>query len=378
MSASTPPAQPATRGGLDELLRVTAAELTSLEGGPTAVVVGVRAASGDMSLGAAGSLPLPSGGQIATPTDAVFDLASVSKVLGTTAAVAALYGQLELDRPVLHYLPRAGLPDSVTPRDLLTHRAGLWDWQPLYLAPAGAAAALDALALRYRPGEARYYSDLGFMHLGRLVAAVAGEDYAAAVRHLVLDPLGMRSTTMGGSAAPHVVPAALGDSVEWRMVATGNPYPIVIEPRREDVPWRTGVLRGEVNDGNAFHGRMVGHAGLFAPVADMLRGAAALMGAPHSAPELAPQSVLTALRTVGPDAAQALGWRYETFSGVPLWWHPGFTGCAVGVGKDAAVALGTNRLLGAGPDAPLPTAELWGRTIRRLTAEGVLTGGDER
>lgn len=372
MSASTPSNSGAVRGALDELLRDTAKKLTSLEGGPEAAVVGVRAASGEVSLGAAGHLR---GNTIQdVPLDAVFDLASVSKVLGTTAAVLALHGELDLDRPVTDYVPQSNLPQSVTPRHLLLHRAGLWDWQPLYLASHGAAAALDELPLRYPVGTERHYSDLGFMHLGRIVAAVAGEDYPHAVTRLVLEPLGMSATTVGGSAAAQTVPSATGDDVERRMVAQADPYPIVIAPRRTTMQWRTELVQGAPNDGNAFHGHMVGHAGLFAPVSDMLRGAAALMGEQHQAAAVAPSNARAAARAAGPDAGQALGWRHEVFSGIPLWWHPGFTGCAVGVGQHAAIALGSNRLLGRGEHAPRPTAQLWGYVIERLVDAGVLRG----
>ena len=64
------------------------------------------------------------------PVDALFDLASLTKVIGTTTAAEILYDrhQLDLDAPVVRYLPEFGaVPghDRITVRDLLTHSSGL-------------------------------------------------------------------------------------------------------------------------------------------------------------------------------------------------------------------------------------------------------------
>src|SRR3569623_1957325 len=64
------------------------------------------------------------------PVDAVFDLASLTKVVGTTSAAAILYDrhQLDLDAPVVRYLPEFGGTaghDRITVRQLLTHSSGL-------------------------------------------------------------------------------------------------------------------------------------------------------------------------------------------------------------------------------------------------------------
>ena len=59
----------------------------------------------------------------------IYDLASLSKVVGTTTAIMILYDEkkVDLDAPVFRYLPAfsGGLKDEVTVRELLTHRSGL-------------------------------------------------------------------------------------------------------------------------------------------------------------------------------------------------------------------------------------------------------------
>jgi len=66
------------------------------------------------------------------PVDAertMYDLASLTKVVATTAAAMVLAdrGKLRLDEPVVRYLPAfgGGSRDEITIRDLLTHRSGL-------------------------------------------------------------------------------------------------------------------------------------------------------------------------------------------------------------------------------------------------------------
>jgi len=64
------------------------------------------------------------------PVDAIFDLASLSKVIGTTTAVEILYDRkkLDLDAPVVKYIPEfAGTPghEKILVRHLLTHSSGL-------------------------------------------------------------------------------------------------------------------------------------------------------------------------------------------------------------------------------------------------------------
>src|SRR5665647_960425 len=59
----------------------------------------------------------------------IYDIASLSKVVGTTTAIMVLYDEkkIDLDAPVFRYIPAfsGGLKDKVTVRDLLTHRSGL-------------------------------------------------------------------------------------------------------------------------------------------------------------------------------------------------------------------------------------------------------------
>ncbi len=302
-----------------------------------------------------------------------FDVASVTKAIGTTTALATLVARraLTFDTPVHAVLPSFPGHAGTTVRHLLRHRAGLPAWQPLYLAPGvgdDAAAVLDTVPPQTRLDAGRTYSDLGFLHLGRVVAAAAAAPLDRAVRELALVPLGIaaagfRPAALAATSGPAAdcAASAVGDRAERAMVATGDPYPV--RWHDEGFAWRTHVLRGEANDGNAWHafGGVAGHAGLFATVDELLTAALALtLSVTGDGPLPAP--VAAELVAPGPDSEQALGWRRDGD-----WvWHPGYTGCAVGFlpGRPVAVAVASNRLLPDGP--PVPTATLWRAAVAGL------------
>jgi CubicO group peptidase (beta-lactamase class C family) len=299
------------------------------------------------------------------------DLGSVTKVLGTASALMALAddGTVRLDDRVGDLVPAAAgaAVAGATLADLLEHRAGLWEWWPLYLSartPAEALSAAAALPLRYPPGSGRHYSDLGFMLLGAVVAAVTAQPLDDAVRRLVLDPYGLAATryrTPPPSSA--VAASSRGDRIERDMVTTRRPYPVAGDADGF-AGWRTHVLVGEVNDGNAFHawGGVSGHAGLFSTVDDLLTAGQVWLSALAGR---GPVRAATAARFFQPgdDPGQALGFRRwrSAIDGcaVDVFGHTGFPGMAVGIvpTHGATVVLATNRLHVEGP--PRATEEMW-------------------
>lgn len=315
----------------------------------------------------AGSLPAPPPMTAGTAVD----LGSVTKVVATTSALMALVDARELDlADRLHDLlpATAGHPvGAATPADLLEHRAGLWEWWPLYLTartPSEALATLLDLPLRYRPGSGRHYSDLGFLLLGAVVAAVTGEPLDVAVTRLVFRPYGLAATRYATPA--HGLTAAAssrGDAIERRMVLTGEPYPVDGDADAF-AGWRDHVLVGEVNDGNAFHacGGVAGHAGLFSTVEDLLTVGSVWL---QSLAGHGPMDPGTVRRFLQPraDPGQALGFRrWRSSLGnctVDVFGHTGFPGMAIGVipSHAATVVLSTNRLHVEG--APRATEEMW-------------------
>ena len=185
-----------------------------------------------------------------------FDLASLTKIVATTTLLLRFLerGRLFLDQPVASVLPAFGAPGKgqVTFRHLLTHTSGLPAWKDLREDVAAGADPLRAVLGEPQerpPGAAVVYSDLGFITLGQALSAIGGAPLDVLVRREVLAPLAMAET------------GYLPDGpARDRCVAT------------EDLPQRGGVLTGVVHDDNAhLLGGVSGHAGLFAPCADLER-----------------------------------------------------------------------------------------------------------
>lgn len=338
--------------------------LLSTDSAPAGAVLGVVTQEGRAVV--AGGRADTAGTAVTVET--AFDIASVTKVVATTTALLGLAssGDVAFDDPVARYLPGTRCATGTTLRHLMQHRAGLWEWQPLYfrsgdLDPVDPLSTIASLPLRYPVDTARHYSDLGFMLLGQIVSIVATSPLDAAVRELVTAPLGLHHTRFGPVSAP-VATSAMGDAAERRMVATGEPYPVIVQVPN-DHTWREDEISGSANDGNCFHafGGVAGHAGLFSTADDLLH-LGAVLADPEAHTDLWCPGTLADLFRDGPDQGQALGWhsRSVDLDGQEerMLWHPGFTGCALGVLPDigAAVVMLSNRLLAA---EPTTTEALW-------------------
>ncbi|MFQ5551783.1 MAG: serine hydrolase domain-containing protein, partial [Gemmatimonadales bacterium] len=188
------------------------------------------------------------------PDSTLFDLASLTKVVATTAAVMSLVDQrrIDLDAPVSHYLAefRGRGKIAVTVLDLLQHTSGLRAFLPLNEltgSPDEARRRVLAEELSWAPGSRVVYSDLNAMLLGWVVEAVAEETLDRFVQREVFQRLGMNQTAFGVavSARTRAMPVGL---------------------------WRGHPIAGEVHDQNAARlGGRAGHAGIFATGADLAR-----------------------------------------------------------------------------------------------------------
>jgi CubicO group peptidase (beta-lactamase class C family) len=190
-------------------------------------------------------------------TDATpWDLASLTKVMSTVACAMHLVGEgkLDLDAPIRTWLPAAA--SSATVRLLLGHAAGCIAHVEFFRwlrgeRPADPRAALIERAQRV-PVEAAapVYSDLGFLQLGAIVERAADRPLEQAFRDFVAMPLGLSARF-----AVNPIEGAVATELDER-----------------------GVVCGLVHDENCyFGGRVCGHAGLFASIADVSNFAAAMV-----------------------------------------------------------------------------------------------------
>lgn len=302
-------------------------------------------------------------GAPAVSADTVYDVASVTKVMATTAAAMLLYqrGLLDLDTPLGELLPgfvvgraHGDLARHVTLRHLLAHNSGLPGYVEFFRIAATPSALFRAcleLRLEAEPGAHSEYSDPGFILLGKALEVVMREHLAAWVRREVFQPLGLADTCFCPPSAVR----------------------LSIPPTEEDTTLRHRRIQGEVQDENAWLlGGAGGHAGLFSNVPDLLRFASEILGAGIIPESATSRPRLFDLRTVqlfarrqGPEgSSRALGWDTPSensssgrhFASRSIG-HLGFSGCSLWIDLDAgiAVALLTNRTW---PDRPAAATQL--------------------
>ncbi|GHT10088.1 beta-N-acetylglucosaminidase [Bacteroidia bacterium] len=230
----------------------------------------------------------------------LYDIASLTKVVGTLPMIMKMYEQkeLELDEPIEKYiaLPEKSNKNSLQVRDLLMHQAGLQAWLPLITkfliaTPNSSLPALDGnfFATQFSPeyplpiadniwakksiqqriyqvidsSELSYtktlfkknvpylYSDLGFYYLQRIAEQNKNSTIAQQVDSLFFRPLGMQHTTY----------------LPLQKFGKRNIVPTELEE-----PFRRQLIHGYVHDqGAALMGGVAGHAGLFATANDLAK-----------------------------------------------------------------------------------------------------------
>ena len=277
------------------------------------------------------------------PDSTLWDLASITKVMGTASAVLRLVdsGVVRLDDPVTRYLPRfsGGAKDLVSVRMLLDHTSGLPSYVPLYRLARSPEAAIDRLyaePLERIPGDSAAYSDLNAMLLGLLLEQVSGKPLDQVVQAEVLDPLGLTHTL-------YRPPARMR---KW--TAPSGRY-------------RGRPVRGEVNDQNAARfGGVAGHAGLFSTGADLARFAQVWLrqGVGPAGRWVRSETMRTFLTPGTRSGTRLLGWDSPTLDAPPddpsvfgtlvspsAYGHTGWTGTELWIDptRDLFVVFLTNR-----------------------------------
>lgn len=271
--------------------------------------------------------------------DTIFDLASLTKVVGTAMAAALLVedGLLGLDDPVVDHLPRfrGEGGEEITVRHLLTHTSGLPAGRWLFGSARSPEEALEQVLgqdpVRV-PGARVEYSDLGMILLSAVVEAAAEQPIDRFLAQRVFTPLGMMSTM-------YLPPLVLREHSVPTAEITERDFP----------------LAGIVHDANAFRlGGIAGHAGLFSTARDLAVFAQTLLnGGRHGTVRiLSPATVDTFTRRQPGADQRALGWDTPSrvssagdFFSERSFGHTGYTGTSLWIDpeNDLFVVLLTNR-----------------------------------
>jgi serine-type D-Ala-D-Ala carboxypeptidase len=186
--------------------------------------------------------------------DTIFDLASLSKSMGTATSIMVLAdrGKIDINAPVAKYVPAfaANGKEKVTIEQLLLHRGGLVadnSMSDYTDDPQESMQKLLKQKLKYEPGTDFIYSDMCFAVLGEVVHAVSGKPLSEFAAEEVFKPLGMKDSM-------YLPPADLKPR---------------IAPTQKT---KDGVLRGVVHDPRAQKlGGFAGHAGVFGTADDVGR-----------------------------------------------------------------------------------------------------------
>jgi beta-N-acetylhexosaminidase len=217
----------------------------------------------------------------------IYDLASITKIAATTAAVMKLHetGKFDIDLPLSHYFPifRTGQKSYQTTRDILAHQAYFQPWIPffektmknyqpdpiiyqrkpkpgfstsvakdLFIADNYKEVIFDTIAKsELWPNREYKYSDLGFYPLSETLSNILGKGIDEFAAQEFYRPLG--ATTLGYK------PLERFDAS--RIVPTEN-----------DTMFRKQLIHGYVHDpGAAMLGGVSGHAGLFSNAGDLAK-----------------------------------------------------------------------------------------------------------
>ncbi|HWZ96484.1 MAG TPA: glycoside hydrolase family 3 N-terminal domain-containing protein [Candidatus Dormibacteraeota bacterium] len=296
--------------------------------------------------------------------DTMYDIASLTKVVGTTTITEKLAEgdfpvPLDLDAKVERYLPEwvgqqtqgKGLQDlfkenpaelewrhRVTVRHLLTHTSGLPAFKEYWRTSKSKQETLDRIfaePLEYEPGTKMIYSDLGIILLAEIIHRLTGKTLDALTREDIFSPLGMSHTM-------YLPPKNI-----WASIA----------PTEIDNNLRHRLIQGEVHDENAFAiGGVSGHAGLFSTAPDLAAFCQMeLNGGVYAHQRIVRRSTIAQF-TVPQELSnrtRTLGWVVPSeggfsghFYGPHSFGHTGFTGTSIWIDPDRQlfVVLLTNRV----------------------------------
>ncbi|CAM3023132.1 serine hydrolase domain-containing protein [Lactiplantibacillus plajomi] len=238
---------------------------------------------------------------------ALYDLASVSKVVGTTTVALQLMatGQLDVTRDVQAYLPEFKTA-GVSVQNLMTHTSGISGYIPNRnaLPAADLLAAINDLPIsRANLNHRVVYTDLGLILMGLIIERLTGQPVQRVITERVLQPLGLPDATF----TPTVNQAV----------------PTVYSPR-------SGLLRGIVHDPKGrILGARCGSAGLFASVHDLVRFSQLMLGQ-LDVPQVLEQTTIEGLYrdwTPNGHLRRSFGWNlWHMADRSPVIFHTGYTG----------------------------------------------------
>lgn len=246
----------------------------------------------------------------------MYDLASVSKVIGTTTRIFQLIAnnQLSLDSKVGEYLSDVSYP-KIKIKNLLLHESGLQsDFDNVHsMSKVELIKKVKCAPLIYTPGSRTVYSDLNYILLGWIIEKIDQIPLTEDLSIHIFQPLDMNNTTY----SPHNIRLSQFIPTEYQ----------------KD---RGGIIRGQVHDYKAYLlDGVSGHAGLFSTLDDLSQFAQVFLnGGKYNNVQIFPEIMYTLLKDKEyRHDNRALGWDLWNPNKNMLW-HSGFTGTSIALNLD--------------------------------------------
>lgn len=299
-----------------------------------------------------------------TTVNHLYDIASLTKVVGTTTSIMLLVdaGLLKVDDPVSKYIKAFNAPykKEITIRHLLTHTSGLYEWYPLYYFCKNKQESykfIEELPLMFPVGKERRYSDLAFVLLGKIIENLSGLTLEQYMQQNIFNPLKMTHTMfkpLEKGSGYKIAATSHGNPYERRMV-TDSTLGFKISSIDPDqwTGWRNYTLKGEVNDGITWYanGGISGAAGLFSTIDDLQKLIDALKQNEKSGTRQFISKNTINLFLTKDKFNNGLGWMMDSQNpfmknaGEGSFGHTGFTGTSIAVipQYDISVILMINR-----------------------------------
>lgn len=315
-------------------------------------------------------------------TVTLFDLASLTKVVATTAMAMLLYerGLLDLDAPAAAVIPEflAGRAKdhrrrNVTLRMLLSHSSGLPAYEKLFLKARTRDELLQAAfttPLAADPATQAVYSDIGFIVLCVALERLADECLDRFCQREIFAPLAMTNTTF---TPPAELSTQIPPTTDEREASIGaDPQGAGScgrERRARETPksqiqssanqqeshstFRNKIIQGEVQDENAYIlGGVAGHAGLFSTAGDVARFAECMLTPGRSIFRPETIALFTRRGSAPAGTSRALGWDTPSspsqsgkYFSPQSFGHLGYTGTSLWIDplRRISITLLTNR-----------------------------------
>ncbi len=268
---------------------------------------------------------------LALQEDTLFDMASLSKILGTTMVALRFIeqGKLGLYDEVGMFFDNAYDKAGITIKQLMTHCAGLHPalhlWE-LTETPDQVADAILKSPFEYQTGSKVAYSCMGFILLAKILEKIGGAPLDVLAQQEVFGPLGMK-TACYNPKTENVVTTELSK-------------------------WHGGWVKGHVHDENAWYqGGVSGNAGVFASIDDMVRIATMLAcdGKIDGETYLSKRMLDLATKNYTPGMGEARGLGFQLkdncySAGGDIisdgsFGHTGFTGTAMYIDKETGLYI---------------------------------------